>query len=74
VRQALVWSDWFRLGLLGGALLMSLLFPDNFFHTQSLLILSRYPGYRHYSAPGNTRYQATELMHGSRDLILVTII
>jgi len=56
----------------GGGLPVSLLFPDNFFHKQPMLIPIRYPGSRHHSAPEYTWYQAMVWMHGLGDLILVT--
>jgi len=56
----------------GGELPVSLLFPDNFFHTQPMLILIRYPGSCHHSIPEYTWYQAMVWMHGLGDLISVT--
>jgi len=60
---------WSRLW---GWLLVSLLFPDNFSHTQPMLILIRYPGSRHHSTPEYTWYQAVVWMHGLGGLISVT--
>jgi hypothetical protein len=71
VRQGLVLSDGLRVNFFGVALPVSLLFLDNFFYTQPMLIMIRYPGsYRHFT-PGYTVHQAIALMHGSKDLITV---
>jgi hypothetical protein len=65
-------SDWFRLGLFGGGLPVSLLFPNNIFYTQPMLILIRYPGSHCHSTPEYAWYQAMVWMHGLGDLISVT--
>ena len=61
-----------RLDLFGGGLPVSLLFQDNFFHTQPMLIPIRYPGCYCHSTPGYTWIHAMVLMHGLGDLISVT--
>lgn len=57
---------------LGVALPVSFLFPDEFFYTQPMLIRIRCPGSYGHFTPVCMWYQAMVLMHGSKDLILVT--
>jgi hypothetical protein len=72
MRWGLDLSDGLRAGLFGGALPVSLLFSHNFSYTQPSLILISYSGSYRHPTQAYTVCQATVVVHGLRDLILVT--
>jgi hypothetical protein len=54
MRQGWFLSEWLRVGLLGGGLLVSLLFSQNFLYAQLMLIPIRYPGSHQNPTPDYT--------------------